>query len=403
MIAITMKLLQLSVVPLLMFRGTLELTVTNTISNLRPCLGETITLSCNVDGNATNVIWYKDRHPITRAIFLSYNCLVAAEEYKSRLTNVKCDTNNYDFQLSNVQIWDRGDWGCEADGEEATTKLRLDALVPTLTPAVTNPSPIKVGDTAKFTFNAENENVTKPVTYTWTKNGTTVSPGTKEPVPHNVQVRISKTPVNEHEYVRFECATSGDNPVVIERCQWLWMKSGSTAEQVIQDTATSTQNGKFLEFMRIPYDRSGKYSCKAWILGRIEQASTVLNVQYSPRIDPEAKMKYDVVGDIGKEASFELFIIANPTPATTGYIWSKDDNILSNSSSDYEITSRPMSSKLIIKIVKSSNYDNYTCSVKTSGFQAKVFKFKLLKPENTQTSLLGMNRIGKNKPCIGNK
>ncbi|XP_064651610.1 uncharacterized protein LOC135502591 [Lineus longissimus] len=199
-------------------------------------------------------------------------------------------------------------------------------------------------------------------------------------VPPDVEVKISKTTVNEHESVRFECATSGGNPERIERYQWLWMKSGSTAEQVIQDSENSTQNGKLFEFVRIPYDRSGTYSCKAWNLGGMGQASAVLTVHFSPRIDPEASMTYDVVGEIGKEASFELFIIANPTPATTGYVWSKDDNILSNSSSEYEIISGPTSSKLAIEHVKSSDYGNYTCSVKTSGFQAKVFKFKLLKP-----------------------
>ncbi|XP_064651608.1 contactin-5-like [Lineus longissimus] len=201
-----------------------------------------------------------------------------------------------------------------------------------------------------------------------------------KPVPPDVQVKISKTTVNEHEFVRFECATSGGYPDHIERYQWLWKKSGSTAEQVIQDSETSTQNGKLFEFVRIPYDRSGTYSCKAWNLGGMGQTSAVLTVHFSPRIDPEASSTYDVVGKIGKEASFELFIIANPTPATTGYVWSKDDNILSNSSSEYEIISGPTSSKLAIEHVKSSHYGNYTCSVKTSGFQAKVFKFKLFKP-----------------------
>ncbi|XP_064651457.1 uncharacterized protein LOC135502490 [Lineus longissimus] len=90
-------------------------------------------------------------------------------------------------------------------------------------------------------------------------------------------------------------------------------------------------------------------------------------------------MKYDVVGEMGKEASFELFIIANPTPDTTGYNWSKDGDILLNSSGKYEIISGPRSSKLIIRNVKSSDYANYTCSVKTNGFQVKVFKFRLIK------------------------
>ncbi|XP_064651606.1 uncharacterized protein LOC135502588 [Lineus longissimus] len=198
-------------------------------------------------------------------------------------------------------------------------------------------------------------------------------------LPPDVEVKISKTTVNEHESVRFECATSGGYPERIERYQWLWKKSGSTAEQVIQDSETSTQNGKLFEFVRIPYDRSGTYSCKAWNLGEMGQASAVLTVHFSPRIYPEANMTYDVVGEIGKEASFELFIIANPTPATTGYTWSKDDNILSNSSSEYEIISGPTSSKLAIEHVKSSHYGNYTCSVKTSRFQVN-FKFKLFKP-----------------------
>ncbi|XP_064651573.1 hemicentin-1-like [Lineus longissimus] len=411
--------------------GTRQFKVTNTISDLHPRLGETIMLNCNiVHGNANGVAWYKDKQFVEKVIYLSHNCFVIAEEYKSRLTNVKCNSNDYNFQLSNVDISDSGDWRCVADREEATT-LRLDVLVPPLTPAVKNPSPIKVGDTAKFTCNAENENVTKPVTYTWTKNGTTVSPGTKEPgallfspvkkadegkyvcvakndagskasteedfvvyFPLNVQVKINKMTVNEHGFVRFECATSGDNPWVIERYQWLWLKIGSPAEQVIQDTATSTQNGKFLEFTRIPYDRSGTYTCKAWILGRMEQESAFLNVQYSPRIDPEAKMKYDVVGEIGKDASFELFTIANPVPDTSGYVWSKDDNVPRKFSSGYKLISWPKTySKLIIKNVTSSDYENYTCSVKTSGFQAKVFTFRLLKPEKPEASLIGVNRI----------
>ncbi|XP_064651253.1 uncharacterized protein LOC135502389 [Lineus longissimus] len=108
------------------------------------------------------------------------------------------------------------------------------------------------------------------------------------------------------------------------------------------------------------------------------QASTGLKVQYSPRIDPEAKLKYDAVGKMGKEASLELFIVAKPTPAATGYVWEKHGNILANSSPDYEIQSGPTFSKLKIKNVKSSDYTFYTCSVKTSAFHTKVFKFRLL-------------------------
>ncbi|XP_064651699.1 hemicentin-1-like isoform X2 [Lineus longissimus] len=729
-----------------LLHGALGITITNTISNSRPRLGETITLECNIkDGNPTEVSWYKDRHINTKAMIIAFNCLVVPKEYKTRFTKVKCDANNYNFQLSDVQIKDRGQWECEADGESATNKLQLDVLVPPLIPTVTNPSPVKVGDNGKFTCNAENENVTKPVTYTWTKNGNTVSPRTVEPgallfssvkksdagkyacvatndagdktsteqdfviyyapdsvklktttasnsksesetetftceaiggnpvplvklirqvgskketlieennrdvifnrqmmrqdnqvkfyceatgpgipnqmtsslvtynvlfapntvqlteipqghvsqnstkdlicqggsasnpkamiewqkvlngkvtfpesltveenmeereyygvkvmstvsldttkanngavykcllvyngkqtinlqhqvtmdirfrptnivlsespygavlensqkmltcetsssnkpssiiwkkyvssnkgwatilggvqqlvvgeynsrrtvstllvqttreqhlaqylcqaryqnsllsikqttaliiyFPHNVQVKVSKTTVNEHEFVRFECDTSGGNPAPIKRYQWLWKKSGSTKEQVIQDTETSTQNGKYLEFTRIPYDKSGTYSCKAWNDGGMGQASTVLNVQYSPRIDPETKMKYDVAGEMGKEAMFELFIIANPTPVTTGYTWSKDGNVISRTSPDYEIISGPTSSKLKIKNVKSSDYKNYTCSVRTSGFQAKVFKFKLLKagPPSAPSNLTVVN------------
>ncbi|XP_064651679.1 roundabout homolog 1-like [Lineus longissimus] len=199
-------------------------------------------------------------------------------------------------------------------------KSRLNDQFPPLTPTVKNPSPIKVGDTAKFTCNAENENVTKPVTYTWAKNGTTVSQsGTKEPG------ALLFSPVKKADAGKYVCVAKND--------------AGSKASTV-QDFV----------------------------------------VYYSPRIDPEAKMKYDVEGEIGKEASFELFIIAKPTPATTGYIWSKADIKLSNSSSKYEITSGSTSSKLSIKNVTSSDYDNYTCSVQTSGFQAMVFKFNLLKP-----------------------
>ncbi|XP_064651609.1 hemicentin-1-like [Lineus longissimus] len=307
-----------------------DYTVTNTISNSRTRLGETITLSCNIAGGTAKVVrWWHELHFIKKVSFdmVTSGCSAVLKGYESRLTKIQCDKNNYNFQLSNVQRSDRGLWLCEADGQVATNSPKLDVLVPP-----------------------------------------------------DVEVKISKTTVNEHESVRFECATSGGYPEHIERHQWLWMKSGSTVEQVIQDSETSTQNGKLFEFVRIPYDMSGTYSCKAWNLGGMGQAWVVLTVHFSPRIDQEANMTYDVVGEMGKEASFELFIIANPTPATTGYTWSKDDNILSNSSSEYEIISGPTSSKLAIEHVKSSDYGNYTCSVKTSGFQAKVFKFKLFKP-----------------------
>ncbi|XP_064650955.1 uncharacterized protein LOC135502227 [Lineus longissimus] len=201
--------------------------------------------------------------------------------------------------------------------------------------------------------------------------------------PHNVQVKISKTTVTEHEFVRFECIISGGNPEFVTRYQWLWKKSGSTEEQVMQDTKT----GKLFQFARIPYYQSGTYSCKAWNDGGVGQSSTDLSVQYSPRIDPEAKMKYDVAAEIGREAMFELFIVANPTPTTTGYTWSKDGNVLSRTSPDYEITSGPTSSELKIKDVKSLDYTNYSCSVKTSAFEAKIFNFMLIKAASNTSDL----------------
>ncbi|XP_064651583.1 neural cell adhesion molecule 2-like [Lineus longissimus] len=503
--------------------GALGITVENSLSNSRPRLGGTITLECNiVIGTAKSVSWYKDKTGNnSQAIYLTHNCSVFADKYKSRLKNVQCDTHNYNFQLSDVQISDSGEWLYEADGEVAEPKLKLDVLVPPLTPTVTNPSPVKVGEGVKFTCNAENENVTKPITYTWTKigsndfartvksgalpfmpveksdagkyvcvakndagseasaeqdfvvlsaseslqiktttasnskseketetftceanaditvtsvklirhNGTTNEtliganssvvtfrrqmmrqdnkvkfyceatwPGIPNSLssnvitynvlfPHNVQVKVSKTTVNEHECVCFECDTSGGNPELVTRYQWLWKKSVSTKEQVTQVPETITKNGKYLEFTRIPYDESGTYSCKAWNLGGMGQASTVLNVQYSPRIDPEAKMKYDVAGEIGKEAMFKLFIVANPTPTKTDYIWSKDGNVLSRTSPDYEITSWPTSSKLKIKDVKSLDYTNYSCSVKTSAFEAKIFNFMLNKAASYTSDL----------------
>ncbi|XP_064650956.1 titin-like [Lineus longissimus] len=506
------------------FRGlsALGITANNSLSNSRPRLGETITLECNiVIGTAKSVTWYKDRNDTRKTVYFTHNCSVVAVKYKSRSKNVQCDTQNYNFQISEVQHSDSGEWQCEADGEVAKPPLELNVLVPPLTPTVKNPSPVKVGDSIKFTCNAENENVTQPIRYQWTKNGNNVltrniapdgalllssvkksdagkyvcvakndagseasaeqdfvvdsgseslqiktttasnskseketetftceaivditvtsvklilqngttnetlieanssvvtfrrqmmrqdnkvkfyceatGPGIPNSLssdiitynvlfPNNVQVKVSKTTVNEHEFVRFECDTSGGNPELVKRYQWLWKKSGSTKEQVIQDTETSTQNGKYLEFTRIPYDKSGTYSCKAWNLGGMGQASTVLNVQYSPRIDPEAKMKYDVAGEIGKEAMFKLFIVANPSPTKTDYTWSKDGNVLSRTSPDYEITSRPTSSKLKIKNVKSLDYTNYSCSVKTSAFEAKIFNFTLNKAEATQSS-----------------
>ncbi|XP_064651625.1 neural cell adhesion molecule 1-B-like [Lineus longissimus] len=197
-------------------------------------------------------------------------------------------------------------------------KCRLLSLSLIPGPTVTNPSPVKVGKTAKFTCNAENGSVTKPVTYTWTKNGDTVSPGTIE------RGALLFSPVKKSDAGKYVCVAKND--------------AGS--------------------------------------LTSIEQDFVVY---YSPGIDPDVKMKYDVVGEMGKEASFELFIIANPTPDTTGYNWSKDDDILLNSSRKYEIISGPRSSKLIIRNVKSSDYGNYMCSVKTSIFQVKVFKFRLIK------------------------
>ncbi|XP_064649129.1 uncharacterized protein LOC135501170 isoform X2 [Lineus longissimus] len=317
-------LLSLGLLQVQLIHGALGITVKNSLSNSHPRLGETITLNCTIaDGITKNVTWYKDKFHKT-SVYLTHNCEVVAEGYKSRLKLVQCGINIERFQLSNVQISDRGDWQCEADGVRATTNLKLYVLVP-----------------------------------------------------HNVQVKVSKTTVNEHEFVRFECITS--NPELVTRYMWLWTKNGSIAKQVIQDSDTSTKNGKFVEFPRIPYDKSGTYSCMAWNDAGMGQASAVLNVQYSPRIDPGTKMKFDVVGEIGKEAMFKLFIIANPTPVTTGYTWSKDGNVLSQTSPDFEITSAPTSSKLKINDVKSSDYTNYSCSVKTSGFQGKVFNFKLVK------------------------
>ncbi|XP_064651215.1 titin-like [Lineus longissimus] len=315
--------------------GALGITVKNSLSNSRPRLGETITFECNIGiGTAKSVSWYKDKNDTRKTVYLTHNCSVFADKYKSRLKQVQCDTHNYNFQLSDVQISDHGKWQCDADGVEAEPKLKLDVLVP-----------------------------------------------------HSVQVKVSKPTVTEHEFVRFECLTSGGNPEFVTRYQWLWKKSSSTEEQVIQDTETSTQNGKYLEFTRIPYDESGTYSCKASNDGGMGQASTVLNVQYSPRIDPEAKMKYDVAGEIGKEAMFELFIVANPTPTKTDYTWSKDGNVLSRTSPDYEITSGPTSSELKIKDVKSLDYTNYSCSVKTSAFQATIFNFMLNKAASYTSDL----------------
>ncbi|XP_064651591.1 uncharacterized protein LOC135502571 [Lineus longissimus] len=175
-----MKLLLFLAFMLLQFQNILGMTIRNTLSNSRPHLGETITLSCNITGGtAGNSRWWKDKHRSQGAVLLSYNCLVVLKEYKSRLRTARCDMKNYNsFQLSNVQTSDSGVWVCEADGQEATTKLRLDVLVPPLTPTVTIQSPVNVGDTAKLTCNAENVIVTKPVTYTWTKNGKPLSPET---------------------------------------------------------------------------------------------------------------------------------------------------------------------------------------------------------------------------------
>ncbi|XP_064650958.1 uncharacterized protein LOC135502230 [Lineus longissimus] len=176
-------LLSLGLLLAKILHGALGIKVKNSLNNSSPRLGDTITFECNiVIGTAKSVSWYKDKTGnISQIIYLTHNCSVFADKYKSRLKNVQCDTNNHDFQLSDVQISDRGKWLCEADGEEAKSPLKLDVLVPPLTPTVTNPSPMKVGDVGNFTCNAENENVTKPVTYTWTKNGNTVSPGTVEP------------------------------------------------------------------------------------------------------------------------------------------------------------------------------------------------------------------------------
>ncbi|XP_064649132.1 fasciclin-2-like [Lineus longissimus] len=322
-------LLGLGLLSVVLLHGALGITVKNSLSNSHPRLGETITLNCTIaDGITKNITWYKDKFHKT-SVYLTHNCEVVAERYKSRLKLVQCGINIERFQLSNVQISDRGDWQCEADGVRATTNLKLYVLVP-----------------------------------------------------HNVQVKVSKKTVSENEFVRFECIISGGNPELVTWYQWLWMKNGSIAKQVIQDSNTTTNNGTFVEFPRIPYDKSGTYSCMAWNDGGMGQASAVLNVQYSPRIDPGTKMKSDVVGEIGKEAMFKLFIIANPTPVATGYTWSKDGNVLSRTSPDFEITSGPTSSKLKINDVKSSDYTNYSCSVKTSGFQAKVFNFKLVKAES---------------------
>ncbi|XP_064651574.1 titin-like [Lineus longissimus] len=527
-----MKILPIWALSILQFGGTLGLTVKNTFSNSRPRLGDTTTLMCNVaGGTASYVVWWKDKSHNRGTVHMTLNCFVdedSVNDSKSRLTKSQCDENNFNFKLSNVQISDSGDWGCEADGREATTRLRLEVLVPPLTPTVTNPSPVIVGDTANLTCNAENVNVTKPVTYTWTKNGNTVSPGTSAPgilhfssvtkeyagkyvcdakndagskesseldfvvyyapdslqlktttpphnsksenqtetftceaiggipvplvklirlegttkealilgnsrvliftrrmmrqdnqvefyceatgpgipnrmmsmvitynvfFPHNVQVKLSKTTVNENDSVWFECTAGGGNPELITRYQWLWKKSGATSEQVIQDTATSTQNGKFLEFVRIPYDKSGTFTCKVWNNGEMGQASTVLNVHYSPRIHPGYNMKYDVAGEIDKEASFKLFITANPIPPTTGYVWSKGGEILPNSSQEYEIISLKTSSSLTIKNVKTTDFTFYTCTVKTSGFPAKVFKLELLKvgPPSAPSNLKVVN------------
>ncbi|XP_064651093.1 uncharacterized protein LOC135502304 isoform X2 [Lineus longissimus] len=211
----------------------------------------------------------------------------------------------------------------------------------------------------------------------------------------NVQV-ISKTTVNENESMQFQCVTSGGSPEHITRYQWLWKKIGSTAEEIIQDTRTSTQNGKILEYARIPYDKSGMYTCKAWNIRGIGQASVNLSVQYPPRLPPGLKLKSDVVGENGKEATFELLITANPIPANNGYVWSKvkDGIPLAISSREYEIFSGSTWSKLIIKNVKSHDYTHYTCSVKTNGFQAKIFKFRLIKAavEISEITVTGRSR-----------
>ncbi|XP_064651139.1 uncharacterized protein LOC135502331 [Lineus longissimus] len=200
-----MKLLPLLAFSLIQFQDTLGMTIMNKLNNSRPQLGETITLSCNIaDGTARTVTWWKDKYQGPRAVYLTYNCTVVSEKYKPRLKNVQCDRINYNFRLNNVQISDYGNWGCEADGRVATTRLRLNILVPPLTPTVTNPSPVNAGDTAKFTCNAENVDVTKPVTYTWTKNGKILSPGTFEPG------ALLITPVTVGHAGKYACVAKND-------------------------------------------------------------------------------------------------------------------------------------------------------------------------------------------------
>ncbi|XP_064651221.1 uncharacterized protein LOC135502364 [Lineus longissimus] len=202
-----MKLLLILVLSVLQLEETLLVkTITNTISNLRPLIGETITLSCNTSGGPfIDVVWWKNKHRDPKTV-LTYNCIVVAEDYTSRLTNRTCDTNNFDFQLRNVQISDSGIWECGTQSLSSTTRPVLDVLVPVppQKPRVTNPSPIIVGKTAKFTCNAENENVTKPVTYTWTKNGDTVSPGTIE------RGALLFSPVKKSDAGKYVCVAKND-------------------------------------------------------------------------------------------------------------------------------------------------------------------------------------------------
>ncbi|XP_064651317.1 uncharacterized protein LOC135502424 isoform X2 [Lineus longissimus] len=292
-----MKLLPPLAFILLQFQNILGMTIRNTLSNSRPHLGETITLSCNITGGtAKSLWWWKDKHGSQGAVVLSYNCLVFSKEYKSRLTNTRCDRNNfYSFQLSNVQTSDSGEWACEADGQEATTTLRLDVLVPPLSPTVTIQSPVNGGDTANLTCNAENVNVTKPVTYTWTKNGEPLLPET------DAYGALLITPVTLGHAGKYVCVAKNDagskssnahDFVVIITLEWISEFNGESEQRFyVQykqfsenwDVASEVPHGGITDpgLKKAVYHKVMGLESNVWYMFRVRIKNSIVGTQPS--------------------------------------------------------------------------------------------------------------------------
>ncbi|XP_064651483.1 peroxidasin-like isoform X2 [Lineus longissimus] len=319
---------------------------------------------------------------------------------------------------------DAGKYVCVAKNVAGSmTSIEQDFVVyfPPLTPTVTNPSPVKVGKTAKFTCNAENENVTKPVTYTWTKNGDTVSPGTTEPgallfspvkksdagkyvcvakndagsmtsieqdfrvvsFPPLTPTVTNPSPVKVGKTAKFTCNAENEN--VTKPVTYTWTKNGDTV------SPGTTEPGALL-FSPVKKSDAGKYVCvaknDAGSMTSIEQDFRVVSFPpLTPTVTNPSPVK------VGKTAKFTCNAENGSVTKPVTYTWTKNGDTVSPG------TIEP--GALLFSPAKKSDAGKYVCVAKnvagsmTSIEQDFVVYFPPLTPTVTNPSPVKVGKTAK--------